>query len=110
MGCGFVVLTNLSLQTNTVGTYQLIKTMTTPCIIVLQTFFYSRSFSTEVKRTLIPISTGVFLNSYFDIKFNIIGIMFATAGVLVTSLYQVWVGEKQAEFNVNSMQLLYYQA
>lgn len=36
--------------------------------------------------------------------------MFALVGVIVTSFYQVWVGEKQKEFQVNSMQLLYYQA
>lgn len=51
--CGFVVFTNLSLQTNTVGTYQLAKTMTTPCIIVIQTFFYNRSFSLGIKMTLV---------------------------------------------------------
>ena len=54
--CGFVVFTNLSLETNTVGTYQLIKTMTTPCIIVIQTNIYSRSFSWKVKATLVRIS------------------------------------------------------
>lgn len=108
--CGFVVLTNLSLQTNTVGTYQLIKTMTTPCIIVLQTYFYNRSFSLGVKLTLVPITLGVLLNSYFDLQFSILGICYAAAGVLVTSLYQVWIAEKQKEFGVNSMQLLYYQA
>ena len=31
----------------------------------------------------------MFLNSYYDLKFNIIGIVFASTGVLVTSLYQV---------------------
>ncbi|KAH3887247.1 hypothetical protein DPMN_011263 [Dreissena polymorpha] len=46
----------------------------------------------------------------FDVKFNLMGILFATIGVLVTSLYQVWVAEKQVEFQVNSIQLLYYQA
>ena len=51
--CGFVVFTNLSLQTNTVGTYQLAKCMTTPCIIVIQTYFYDRSFSWKVKLTLV---------------------------------------------------------
>ncbi|ESO12907.1 hypothetical protein HELRODRAFT_62849 [Helobdella robusta] len=108
--CGFVVLTNLSLQSNTVGTYQIIKTMTTPGIIILQTFFYGRSFSTKVKLTLIPITAGVFMNSYFDLRFNVIGLIFALSGVVVTSLYQVWVNEKQTEFSCNSMQLLYYQA
>lgn len=51
--CGFVVLTNLSLQSNTVGTYQIIKTMTTPVIIFIQSVFYSGFFSHRVKLTLV---------------------------------------------------------
>ncbi|XP_067906602.1 solute carrier family 35 member E3 isoform X1 [Heterodontus francisci] len=108
--CGFVVFTNLSLQNNTIGTYQLAKAMTTPVIIVIQTVYYKKTFSSKIKLTLIPITLGVVLNSYFDVKFNFLGILFATLGVLVTSLYQVWVGAKQHELQVNSMQLLYYQA
>ncbi|XP_059834320.1 solute carrier family 35 member E3 [Hypanus sabinus] len=108
--CGFVVFTNLSLQNNTIGTYQLAKAMTTPVIIGIQTFYYRKTFSTRIKLTLIPITLGVVLNSYFDVQFNFLGILFATLGVLVTSLYQVWVGAKQHELQVNSMQLLYYQA
>ncbi|CAG2241341.1 SLC35E3 [Mytilus edulis] len=50
--CGFVAFTNLSLETNTVGTYQIMKTMTTPCIIIIQERFYARSFSTQVKLTM----------------------------------------------------------
>ena len=53
--CGFVVLTNQSLQFNTVGTYQLIKTMTTPCIIIIHTFFYGRTYSKRIKSTLVRI-------------------------------------------------------
>ena len=51
--CGFVVLTNLSLQSNTVGTYQIIKSMTTPMIIFIQSVFYARLFSLPVKLTLV---------------------------------------------------------
>ncbi|XP_002736507.1 solute carrier family 35 member E3-like [Saccoglossus kowalevskii] len=108
--CGFVVFTNLSLQSNTVGTYQLAKTMTTPTIICIHWAFYNKPYSTRVKATLIPITIGVFLNSYYDVKFNVLGTVYATLGVLVTSLYQVWVGTKQHEYQVNSMQLLFYQA
>jgi len=54
--CGFVVLTNLSLQSNTVGTYQIIKAMTTPVIIIIQTIFYARLFSLSVKMTLVRCS------------------------------------------------------
>lgn len=108
--CGFVVLTNLSLQQNTVGTYQIIKCLTMPVIMIIQTIYYARTFSIKVKLTLIPITVGVFLNSYFDLKFNLIGVIIAFCGVLVTSVYQVWVAEKQKELSVNAMQLLYYQA
>lgn len=108
--CGFVVLTNLSLAHNTVGTYQIAKMLTTPCVIFMQIIFYNKSFSTSVMLTLIPIVVGVILNFYYDIQFNILGTIYATLGVLVTSLYQVLVNRKQKEFQMDPMQLLYYQA
>ncbi|XP_039263842.2 solute carrier family 35 member E3-like [Styela clava] len=108
--CGFVVFTNLSLQANTVGTYQLFKVLTTPVIIAIQSYAYRKKFSFRIKLTLIPIMFGVFLNSYYDIKFNIKGTVFAILGVFVTSAYQILVGAKQKELQANSMQLLYYQA
>lgn len=108
--CGFVVFTNLSLQHNTVGTYQLAKSMTTPVIIYIQAIFYKKTSSFFIKLTVIPVLFGIFLNSYYDVHFNILGSVYAALGVLVTSLYQIWVGTKQSEFQVNSMQLLYYQA
>ncbi|XP_071816959.1 solute carrier family 35 member E3-like isoform X2 [Apostichopus japonicus] len=108
--CGFVVFTNLSLQNNTVGTYQLAKAMTTPCILFIHTFFYDKTYSRRVKLTLIPITAGVILNSIYDVRFNVKGTVYATLGVLVTSLYQVWVGVRQKELNLNSMQLLFFQA
>lgn len=131
--CGFVVLTNLSLAHNTVGTYQVAKMLTTPCVILIQILFYNKHFSNLVKLTLLPIVVGVFINFYYDLRFNLLGTLYATLGVLVTSLYQVvslpllcflltppkhfsifflmqWVNRKQKEFQMNPMQLLYYQA
>lgn len=63
--CGFVVLTNLSLQANTVGTYQISKFMTTPCIVAIQSIFFGKSFSQLIKLTLV---------SY--VSFNYISICF----------------------------------
>ena len=37
----------------------------------------------------IPIAVGVYLNGFYDIKFNLLGLCYATIGVIVTSLYQV---------------------
>ncbi|XP_067009398.2 solute carrier family 35 member E3 isoform X2 [Anabrus simplex] len=108
--CGFVVFTNLSLERNTVGTFQLAKSMTTPCIIAIQMFLYKKRFSLRVKLTLIPITLGVFLNFYYDLQFNFLGTLYAILGVIVTSFYQVLVSQKQHELQMDAMQLLYYQA
>lgn len=51
--CGFVVFTNLSLQNNTVGTYQLAKALTTPVILFIQAIFYGKSVSRSVKLTVV---------------------------------------------------------
>lgn len=47
-------------------------------------FWTFASFSLQI-----PITLGVILNSYYDVKFNFLGMVFAALGVLVTSLYQV---------------------
>nr|XP_034185277.1 solute carrier family 35 member E3-like isoform X1 [Osmia lignaria] len=108
--CGFVVLTNLSLEHNTVGTYQVAKMLTTPCVIMMQIVFYRKQFSIFVKLTLILITIGVVINFYYDIQFNIIGTVYASMGVFLMSLYQVMINIKQREFQMDPMQLLYYQA
>lgn len=51
--CGFVVFTNLSLQNNTVGTYQLAKALTTPAIVGIHSFFYNKIYSTQIKLTVV---------------------------------------------------------
>jgi solute carrier family 35, member E3 len=51
--CGFVVFTNLSLQNNTIGTYQVAKVMTTPVVVIIQLYFYNKKFSLPVKLTLV---------------------------------------------------------
>ena len=132
--CGFVIFTNLSLQFNTVGTYQLAKVVTTPVVVFLQKIFYKKDISFKIKCTLIPIIVGVVMNFYYDIKFNYIGTLCATLGVLITSSCQIvclfffciqfivyliffviddfsfqLVSSKQHELQMNPMQLLYYQ-
>ena len=51
--CGFVVFTNLSLQNNTIGTYQLSKAMTTPIILLIQSNFYNKHSSMKIKITVV---------------------------------------------------------
>ena len=51
--CGFVVFTNLSLQFNTVGTYQLVKALTTPVILFIQALVYSKKSSLQTRLTVV---------------------------------------------------------
>jgi len=107
--CGFVVLTNLSLQYNTVGFYQIMKVLTTPFIILVEKLYYKKVHDRRIELSLIPVCVGVGLTSATDVQVNFVGTAYALAGVVITSFYQIWVGTKQKELGVNSMQLLFYQ-
>lgn len=52
--CGFVVFTNLSLQNNSIGTFQVVKILTTPGVMLIQ-MYYGKQFSGKVKVTLVCI-------------------------------------------------------
>jgi len=108
--CAFVVFTNLSLEYNTIGTYQLFKVLTTPVVALITWYYYKTKYSRMVILTLIPVVVGVCTHSVNDIKLTVSGTIIASIGVLAASLYQVWVGEKLKEFDMNSQQLLLYQA
>lgn len=108
--CGFVALTNMSLVYNPVGFYQLMKVLTTPLLVVLQTVVYGQPFSIKIKLLLTVICVGVAIGTVSDASANIIGTMIALSALLVTCQYQIWVGTKQKELNCNSFQLLLYQA
>ena len=108
--CAFVVFTNLSLEHNTIGTYQLFKVLTTPVVALISWQYYKAKYSRMVIATLIPVVVGVCTHSVNDIKLTIFGTVIASIGVLAASLYQVWVGERLKELEMNSQQLLFYQA
>ncbi|ORC92357.1 solute carrier family 35, member E3 [Trypanosoma theileri] len=108
--CGFVVLTNMSLLYNSVGFYQLIKVLTTPLLVVMETFIYRQTFSTKIKLSLALICIGVAIATVTDSEVNLTGVVIALSALLVTCQYQIWVGTKQKELECDSCQLLFYQA
>ena len=131
--CGSMVLTNLSLQHNTIGTYQVLKCLADPLFVFIQSVFYKKHYPIAIKLTLIPMILGITLNSWFDLRYSQIGTFYALSAVAITAVYTVvstaystvdslyrgensfssviqWIGAKQEEFNMSSMQILYYQA
>jgi solute carrier family 35 protein E3 len=51
--CGFVVLTNFSLQFNAIGTYQCLKIMTIPGVMLISKFYYKHKYSMRVKLSVV---------------------------------------------------------
>lgn len=108
--CGFVVLTNLSLVHNSVGFYQIMKVLTTPLIVIIETIWFDETYSFRIKSSLAIICVGVAIATVADAEANFVGTVFALSALLITSMYQIWVKSKQRELECNSYQLLYYQA
>lgn len=105
---GFICLTNLSLQHNSVGFYQVMKVMTTPTVVVIESLLYQKYLDTPLKIALIPVCLGVIVTTVTDFRLNAIGAAYATAGVIVTSFYQIWSGTLQKSLDCNALQLQTY--
>jgi solute carrier family 35 protein E3 len=108
--CGYVALTNLSLVYSAVGFYQLMNVLTTPLLVLIQTLFYGETVPLNIKASLALTCLGVAIASFTDPHANFLGTVIALSLLLVTCMYQIWVGTKQKELGCNSYQLLYYQA
>ena len=84
-----MVLTNLSLQHNTIGTYQVLKCLADPLFVFIQSVFYKKHYPIAIKLTLIPMILGITLNSWFDLRYSQIGTFYALSAVAITAVYTV---------------------
>lgn len=105
---GFICLTNLSLQHNSVGFYQVMKVMTTPTVVIIEALLYQKYLETQLKISLLPVCLGVIVTTVTDFQLNAVGAAYAVAGVIVTSFYQIWSGTLQKGLDCNALQLQYY--
>lgn len=107
---GFITLTNLSLQHNSIGFYQVMKVMTTPTVVIIEALLYQKYLDTMLKMSLVPVCLGVIFTTVTDFRLNLIGTGYAVAGVIVTSFYQIWSGTLQRSLDCNGLQLQTYVA
>jgi solute carrier family 35 protein E3 len=109
-GMGFVVFTNLSLLHNSVAFYQLFKHLNTVGVIVLDWSLYRKPLPPQLRLPIFLLIVGVLINTFGDYRFNVLGTVYASGGVIVTSFYQLLVGRFQAELHCDPMQLQFYTA
>ncbi|CAF4827040.1 unnamed protein product [Rotaria sp. Silwood1] len=107
---GFIAFSNLSLQYNTVGTYQLIKLQVTPTVMVISWLFFKAHYPLPIVISFIPVFVGTLISTYYDLQLNVFGLFCAVTSVVFTAMYQILVEYYQKAYNCDSLQLLFYQA
>lgn len=109
-GMGFVVFSNLSLQHNSVGFYQVMKHMTVVGVVIIEAVFFRKFLTSPFLFALATMCTGVIITGTTDFKLNMVGTLFALANILCTSFYQIWCGSLQRSMEANPLQLQLYIA
>lgn len=107
---GFLILNNLSLASNPVGFYQLSKILTTPCVVLIN-FVLFRKYITQDKLLAVLVTClGVGLVSVESVRTNSFGTVIACAAFTFTACYQIWIGKKLVDLDVDAPQLLLNQS
>jgi solute carrier family 35 protein E3 len=104
---GSVATMNLSLQYNSVGTYQMLKLLVIPCCMLVQYMFHNARFSSQIVGSLLVMLVGVATATITDVSFSSLGLFMGALAVGTTALFAIWQGSKQAQHKVDPQQLLH---
>jgi solute carrier family 35, member E3 len=109
-GMGFVVFSNLSLQYNSVGFYQVMKHMTVVGVVIIEALLFRKFLAREFWGAISCVCIGVVITGATDFKLNLVGTIYAILNILCTSFYQIWCGSLQKSLDANPLQLQLYIA
>jgi solute carrier family 35 protein E3 len=119
----FITFSNLSLQYNTIGTYQLIKLQVPPTLMLIEWIElqlglnssiltkekFHRDYSLSVLFAFGIIVFGTLLNTYSDLYFHPLGVAYACISVVCNALYQALVQGDKASSNYERTRFLQIQ-
>jgi solute carrier family 35, member E3 len=120
----FITLSNLSLQYNTLGTYQLIKLQVPPMLMLVEWFQlrctcnpsvitnekFHRDYSCSVLATFSLIFIGTLINTYADLSFHMFGVIYACLSVLCNALYQSLIQTQRSTSSYERLRCLQMQS
>ena len=109
-GSGAVIFMNLNLQFNSVGFYQLSKLCCVPFMVVWDFVVYRKKTHILVICALSLLLVGIGIFSVNDVELNLFGSIIAVIAVICVSVFQIFTGSKQKEFNLNGPQLQHLTA
>ncbi|GBG76879.1 hypothetical protein CBR_g23094 [Chara braunii] len=98
---------NLSLGFNSVGFYQMTKLAIIPFTVLLETGFYGKVFSINVKLSLLLLLFGVGIATVTDFELNFMGTVISALALVTTCIAQITTSTIQKTYQITSTQLLY---
>ena len=104
-GVGSIGFMNISLQLNSVGFYQITKLAIVPCTLVAQALLFNSHASRKVKVSLAILLLGVGLATVTDVQLNAPGFVLGVLAILTTTIFQIWQGSKQKDYDLSATQL-----
>ncbi|KXT01903.1 hypothetical protein AC579_1615 [Pseudocercospora musae] len=105
----FLILSNLSLANNPIGFYQLSKILTTPCVVLVNFLLFRQYICHDKLIAVLVTCVGVGLVSVQSFQSNLFGTVIACAAFTTTACYQIWIGKKMQDLEVDAPQLLLNQ-
>ena len=101
---------NFNLASNSVGFYQISKLACIPITLLLETLLNRRQqiLSMRMTTSLLLILLGMGLVAVTEVSFNIKGFVWAAAGVLCSSLAQIFFAPLQKDLNLDALQMLFH--
>jgi solute carrier family 35 protein E3 len=82
-------LLNLSLGFNSVGFYQMTKLAIIPCTVILETLFFRKKFSRNIKLSLSVLLVGVGVATVTDLQLNTVGSVLSLLAIITTCIAQI---------------------
>ena len=104
-GVGSIGFMNISLHLNSVGFYQITKLSIVPMTLAAQAVLFGVSTSTKIKLSLLVLILGLGIATVTDVQLNAPGFVIGILAVLTTTIFQLWQGSKQKEYELSGVQL-----
>lgn len=105
-----ILFMNFNLSYNSVGFYQASKLACIPTTLLIESLLNKRHHDLTIilNISLLFIIIGVGLICVTEVSYTLTGVIWASLGILSTSLAQIFFSPLQKELNLNALQLLFH--